>query len=175
MCNDVPWLKLEVLVYCLIFFMIIKQVLILNNSSILVVHCQTNGLLLSFLVWSLLQIVLCEWWKNFHCLLLQGDHVALLSALSEMGLRLRLDLPDQAMEVATVFFRSSTPASEALVSISYLLRKLPIQLLKILSCTNSFVLIRKTWDLCLSNERRTWKSYRKRWNSIKKKLNALIP
>lgn len=44
----------------------------------------------------------------------EGDHVALLSALSEMGLRLRLDLPDQAMEVATVFFRSSTPASEAL-------------------------------------------------------------
>ncbi|KAL6344850.1 hypothetical protein AAG906_002756 [Vitis piasezkii] len=44
----------------------------------------------------------------------EGDHVALLSALSEMGLKLRLDLPDQAMEVATVFFRSSTPASEAL-------------------------------------------------------------
>lgn len=43
--------------------------------------------------------------------------MALLSALSEMGLRLRLDVPDQAMEVATVFFRSSTPASEALVSI----------------------------------------------------------
>ena len=62
--------------------------------------------------------------------------MALLSALSEMGLKLRLDLPDQAMEVTTVFFRSSTPASEALVSISSLLCKLSIQLLKIL-----FVLI----------------------------------
>ena len=62
--------------------------------------------------------------------------MALLSALSEMGLKLRLDLPDQVMEVTTVFFRSSTPTSEALVSISSLLCKLSIQLLKIL-----FVLI----------------------------------
>ncbi|XP_056686660.1 uncharacterized protein [Spinacia oleracea] len=30
-----------------------------------------------------------------------------------MGLKLRMDLPEQAMEVATVFFRNSTPASEA--------------------------------------------------------------
>ncbi|KAL2896746.1 hypothetical protein RDABS01_038530 [Bienertia sinuspersici] len=43
----------------------------------------------------------------------EGDHVALLSAFAEMGLKLRLDLPEQAMEVTTVFFRSSTPASEA--------------------------------------------------------------
>ncbi|XWS72867.1 hypothetical protein CRYUN_Cryun02cG0076700 [Craigia yunnanensis] len=43
----------------------------------------------------------------------EGDHVALLSAFSEMGLKLRLDLPEQAMEVTTVFFRSSTPANEA--------------------------------------------------------------
>ncbi|KAL7001850.1 hypothetical protein U1Q18_002998 [Sarracenia purpurea var. burkii] len=44
----------------------------------------------------------------------EGDHVALLSAFAEMGLRLRLDLPEQAMKVTSVFFRTSTPASEAL-------------------------------------------------------------
>ncbi|XP_022731231.1 uncharacterized protein LOC111285862 [Durio zibethinus] len=43
----------------------------------------------------------------------EGDHVALLSAFSEMGLKLRLDMPEQAMEITTVFFRSSTPANEA--------------------------------------------------------------
>ncbi|KAI5673036.1 hypothetical protein M9H77_13400 [Catharanthus roseus] len=43
----------------------------------------------------------------------EGDHVALLSAFAEMGLKLRLDMPEQAMEIATVFFRSSTPANEA--------------------------------------------------------------
>lgn len=49
--------------------------------------------------------------------LLQGDHVALLSAFAEMGLKLRLDIPEQAMEVTTVFFRTSTPANEAFVSL----------------------------------------------------------
>ncbi|KAF8389457.1 hypothetical protein HHK36_026152 [Tetracentron sinense] len=44
----------------------------------------------------------------------EGDFVALLSAFAEMGLKLRLDIPDQAMEVTNVFFRNSTPASEAL-------------------------------------------------------------
>ena len=48
---------------------------------------------------------------------MQGDHVALLSAFEEMGLRLRVDMPEQAMEVTSVFFRNSTPASEALVCI----------------------------------------------------------
>ncbi|XWS70610.1 hypothetical protein CRYUN_Cryun03dG0061400 [Craigia yunnanensis] len=43
----------------------------------------------------------------------KGDHVALLSAFSEMGLKLRLDMPEQAMEVVTLFFRSSTSAIEA--------------------------------------------------------------
>lgn len=43
----------------------------------------------------------------------EGDHVALLSAFAEMGLKLRMDLPEQAMEVTTIFFRSSTVASEA--------------------------------------------------------------
>jgi len=52
----------------------------------------------------------------FNCLMLQGDQVALLSAFAEMGLKLRLDMPDQAMSVAGLFFRSSTPSSEAMVS-----------------------------------------------------------
>ncbi|GAB2276038.1 hypothetical protein Dimus_010780 [Dionaea muscipula] len=43
----------------------------------------------------------------------EGDHVALLSAFAEMGLKLRMDLPEQAMEVTTIFFRNTTPASEA--------------------------------------------------------------
>ncbi|WRX32028.1 Beta-lactamase-related - like 2 [Theobroma cacao] len=43
----------------------------------------------------------------------EGDHVALLSALSERGLKLRLDLPEEAMMVTTAFFRSSTPANKA--------------------------------------------------------------
>ena len=42
--------------------------------------------------------------------------MALLSAFAEMGLKLRLDLPDQAMSVASLFFRSSTPSNEAVVS-----------------------------------------------------------
>ncbi|XP_010927205.1 uncharacterized protein [Elaeis guineensis] len=44
----------------------------------------------------------------------EGDHVALLSAFAEMGLKLRLDMPEQAMDIASVFFRNSTPANEAL-------------------------------------------------------------
>lgn len=53
--------------------------------------------------------------------MLQGDHVALLSAFAEMGLKLRLDIPDQAMEVTNIFFRTSTPANEAIVSMHFLL------------------------------------------------------
>jgi len=49
--------------------------------------------------------------------LLKGDHVALLSAFEEMGLKLRLDIPEQAMEITTVFFRATTPANEYHVSV----------------------------------------------------------
>lgn len=49
----------------------------------------------------------------------KGDHVALLSAFAEMGLKLRLDLPEQAMEVTTVLFSTSTLANEAQVSLHY--------------------------------------------------------
>lgn len=42
--------------------------------------------------------------------------MALLSAFAEMGLKLRLDIPEQAMEVTTVFFRATTPANEYHVS-----------------------------------------------------------
>ncbi|KAF2598709.1 hypothetical protein F2Q68_00012326 [Brassica cretica] len=49
-----------------------------------------------------------------------GDQVALLSAFAEMGLKLRLDLPDQAMSVAGLFFRSSTPSNEALKTLKTL-------------------------------------------------------
>ena len=53
------------------------------------------------------------------CCLLQGDHVALLSSFTEMGLKLRLDVPEQVMEIANVFFRTSTPAAEAAVRDTY--------------------------------------------------------
>ncbi|XP_061336498.1 uncharacterized protein LOC133283634 [Gastrolobium bilobum] len=43
----------------------------------------------------------------------EGDHVALLSAFTEMGLKFRLDIPEQVMEVTTVFFRATTPANES--------------------------------------------------------------
>ncbi|TVU07723.1 hypothetical protein EJB05_41090 [Eragrostis curvula] len=43
----------------------------------------------------------------------EGDHVALLSAFAEMGLKLRVDMPQQAMEIATIFFRQSTTSSES--------------------------------------------------------------
>ncbi|CAI9284946.1 unnamed protein product [Lactuca saligna] len=50
----------------------------------------------------------------------EGDHVALLSAFAEMGLKLRLDMPEQAMEVTSVFFRATTPATEALETVKSL-------------------------------------------------------
>lgn len=50
----------------------------------------------------------------------EGDHVALLAAFAEMGLKFRLDVPEQAMEVTSVFFRSSTPSNEALESMKML-------------------------------------------------------
>ncbi|KAJ7520651.1 hypothetical protein O6H91_19G015400 [Diphasiastrum complanatum] len=44
----------------------------------------------------------------------EGDYAALLSAFSEMGLKLRLDMPEEAMQITNFFFRRSTPAKEAL-------------------------------------------------------------
>ncbi|XP_073014376.1 uncharacterized protein [Typha latifolia] len=50
----------------------------------------------------------------------EGDQVALLSAFAEMGLKLRLDMPDLAMDITTVLFRSSTLANEAQESLKSL-------------------------------------------------------
>ncbi|KAG0473941.1 hypothetical protein HPP92_015276 [Vanilla planifolia] len=50
----------------------------------------------------------------------EGNHVALLSAFAEMGLRLRVDMPDQAMEVSTLFFRRSTLPNEAIENLKSL-------------------------------------------------------
>lgn len=50
----------------------------------------------------------------------EGDQVALLSAFAEMGLKLRLDVPEQAMEVITVFFRATTSAKESLETVKAL-------------------------------------------------------
>lgn len=43
----------------------------------------------------------------------EGDHAALLSAFSEMGLKLRLDMPEDAMEITNYFFRRAIPAKES--------------------------------------------------------------
>ncbi|ERN12506.1 uncharacterized protein LOC18440724 isoform X2 [Amborella trichopoda] len=53
----------------------------------------------------------------------EGDHVALLSAFAEMGLRLRLDIPEQAMEITNIFFRTSTPATEAIENMKSLAKE----------------------------------------------------
>ncbi|XP_065634119.1 uncharacterized protein LOC112028464 isoform X2 [Quercus suber] len=45
----------------------------------------------------------------------EGDHAALLSAFAEMGFKLRLDMPEQAMEMTSVLFRTSSSANESLV------------------------------------------------------------
>lgn len=43
----------------------------------------------------------------------EGDHAALLSAFAEMGLTLRLDMPEDAMETTNYFFRRAIPAKES--------------------------------------------------------------
>ncbi|CAN0859262.1 Protein ACTIVITY OF BC1 COMPLEX KINASE 8, chloroplastic [Linum grandiflorum] len=53
----------------------------------------------------------------------EGDHVALLSALSEMGLKLRLDMPDQAMEATTMFFRAAAPNADPVANMRSLSEK----------------------------------------------------
>ncbi|KAJ4792294.1 Protein kinase superfamily protein [Rhynchospora pubera] len=50
----------------------------------------------------------------------EGDLVALLAAFSQMGLKLRVDMPQQALEIAKIFFRNSTPAKEATENIKAL-------------------------------------------------------
>ncbi|KAG6387861.1 hypothetical protein SASPL_153055 [Salvia splendens] len=53
----------------------------------------------------------------------EGDHVALLSSLEEMGLKLRLDVPEHLMKITNVFFRTSAPANEATKTLKDLARK----------------------------------------------------
>jgi aarF domain-containing kinase len=51
---------------------------------------------------------------NFMCF--QGDYAALLSAFTEIGLKLRMDMPEDAMQVTNFFFRRSIPGKESPVS-----------------------------------------------------------
>lgn len=46
----------------------------------------------------------------------QGDYAALLSAFTEIGLKLRMDMPEDAMQVTNFFFRRSIPGKESPVS-----------------------------------------------------------
>lgn len=43
----------------------------------------------------------------------QGDYAALLSAFTEIGLKLRMDMPEDAMQVTNFFFRRSIPGKES--------------------------------------------------------------
>lgn len=47
---------------------------------------------------------------------LQGDYAALLSAFTEIGLKLRMDMPEDVMQVTNFFFRRSIPGKESPVS-----------------------------------------------------------
>ncbi|KAK4591570.1 hypothetical protein RGQ29_021679 [Quercus rubra] len=53
----------------------------------------------------------------------EGDHAALLSAFAEMGFKLRLDMPEQAMEITSVLFRTSSSAKESLETMKLLSEK----------------------------------------------------
>ena len=46
----------------------------------------------------------------------QGDYAALLSSFTELGLKLRMDMPEDAMQVTNFFFRRSIPGKESPVS-----------------------------------------------------------
>ncbi|GJP49801.1 hypothetical protein CLOM_g8969 [Closterium sp. NIES-68] len=48
----------------------------------------------------------------------EGDVAMLLSAFSEMGLKMRVDLPEDAMAVTAFFFRRAAPAPEAKVEVA---------------------------------------------------------
>ncbi|KAG0553680.1 hypothetical protein KC19_12G030900 [Ceratodon purpureus] len=43
----------------------------------------------------------------------EGDYAALLSAFAEIGLKLRMDMPEDAMQVTNFFFRRSIPGKES--------------------------------------------------------------
>lgn len=50
-------------------------------------------------------------------ILLQGDHVALLAAFTEMGLKLRVDMPEQAMTAVTLFLENASLVSKVFMSL----------------------------------------------------------
>lgn len=47
----------------------------------------------------------------------EKDYAALLSAFTEMGLRLRLDVPEESMAAINLLFRQTTPAKESLENV----------------------------------------------------------
>ncbi|KAL4625109.1 hypothetical protein ACB092_05G000400 [Castanea dentata] len=53
----------------------------------------------------------------------EGDHAVLLSAFAEMGFKLRLDMPEQAMEITSILFRASSSAKESLETMKSLSEK----------------------------------------------------
>lgn len=47
----------------------------------------------------------------------EGDYAALLSSFTELGLKLRMDMPEDAMQVTNFFFRRSIPGKESVEDI----------------------------------------------------------
>ena len=111
MCNFPMHIYLRILLTNMILIELVynKLWLLQYNQFISVV------LLLLRLLWS----SNCSLDDILWMLLPQGDHAALLSAFAEMGFKLRLDMPEQAMEITSVLFRTSSSAKESLVSMHY--------------------------------------------------------
>ncbi len=54
-------------------------------------------------------------WISF----VQGDYAALLSSFAELGLKLRMDMPEDAMAIMNFFFRRSIPGRASQVCLSF--------------------------------------------------------
>ncbi len=50
---------------------------------------------------------------------MQGDYAALLSSFAELGLKLRMDMPEDAMAIMNFFFRRSIPGRASQVCLSF--------------------------------------------------------
>jgi hypothetical protein len=48
----------------------------------------------------------------------QGDYAALLSQFAELGLKLQMDMPEDAMAIMNFFFHRSIPGKESQVCLS---------------------------------------------------------
>ncbi len=50
---------------------------------------------------------------------MQGDYAALLSSFAELGLKFRMDMPEDAMAIMNFFFHPSIPGKKSQVCLSF--------------------------------------------------------